>query len=91
MNFFHFSDPQKQFLGGLKSPIFSPGPPFVMFAYMFKATFKINCQAQVQVHRKGTGPGADTIILQATHHHSTQLFSPEMSFYCQEKTFHDLP
>ena len=47
---------------------------------------KSKSQIQVQnpkskVHRKGTGTGADTIILQAT----TQLLSPEMSIQCMGK------
>ena len=67
--------------------------------YRLQVYYIAFCQIQVQslkskVQRKGTGNGADTIIIQATHH-PTHNFS---HFKCQSSvrkrpsmTFYDLP
>ena len=56
--------------------------------WVFKLFYKVSTNicmvgtiVQSIVQRKGTGNGADTIILQAT----TQLLSPEMSIQCMGK------
>ena len=47
-----------------------------------------NPSPKSKIQRKGTGTGADTIILQATHHHTTNNF-PSLRCEFNDRKKHD--